>query len=311
MKRILVLGSLNMDFVIRVKNMPKSGETILAEGVKLVPGGKGANQAYVLGKLGGKATMLGAVGDDIYGQKLIANLEDVQVDVSGVQIIENTPTGQAFVSVYDSGDNSIIVVQGANGKLTKELIDENIHYIDECDYLIMQLEIPLEIVNYVKELALQRGKKVVLDPAPAVSGLEDSFWKGISILKPNETELEILTGEKLETEEEVRKAAEGLIGKGVETVIVTLGEKGCMVVEKNRCLHFPARKVEIVDTTAAGDSFLAALVIAICEDKTLEEAVEFAQLVSSIVVTRQGAQTSIPRREEISLYLNGRENRKN
>lgn len=299
MKKILILGSLNMDFVIRVKNMPACGETIIAESVSLVPGGKGANQAYAVGKLGGRAVMFGAVGKDIYGKRLMENLQSVHVDVSGVQIMEDELTGQAFVSVYDSGDNSIVVAQGANGSLTKELIDQNIAYIDDCDYIIMQLEIPVEIVSYVKQLAQERGKKIILDPAPAVSGLDDSFWNGISILKPNEIELGILTGKSLETDADIEEAARRLVEKGVETVIVTLGEKGCLIVDREKISRFPVKKVEIVDTTAAGDSFLAALVVAMSEGKTLEESVKFAQTVSVIVVTRQGAQTSIPTREEI------------
>lgn len=299
MKKILILGSLNMDFVIRVKNMPACGETIIAESVRLVPGGKGANQAYAVGKLGGRAVMFGAVGKDIYGKRLMENLQSVHVDVSGVQIMEDELTGQAFVSVYDSGDNSIVVAQGANGSLTKELIDQNISYIDDCDYIIMQLEIPVEIVSYVKQLAQERGKKIILDPAPAVSGLDDSFWNGISILKPNEIELGILTGKSLETDADIEEAARRLVEKGVETVIVTLGEKGCLIVDREKISRFPVKKVEIVDTTAAGDSFLAALAVAMSEGKTLEESVKFAQTVSVIVVTRQGAQTSIPTREEI------------
>ena len=299
MKKILVLGSLNMDFVIRMKEMPQIGETILGETVSLVPGGKGANQAYAAGKLGGDVTMLGAVGNDSYGEKLIQNLKTVQVHAEGIQRMETIPTGQAFVSVYDSGDNSIVVIKGANDSLTKEFIDANESYIDACDYIIMQLEIPLDVVYYVKTLAVRKGKKVVLDPAPAVAGLEDDFWNGISILKPNETELSVLAQETPETKEGIAKMARKLIAKGVETVIVTLGEKGCLLVNETEEMYFPAHKVEIVDTTAAGDSFIAALVVSICEGNTYKEAIQIAQTVSSQVVTRQGAQTSIPWRAEV------------
>lgn len=288
-----------MDFAIRMKAMPQVGETIIGDSVNLVPGGKGANQAYAVGKLGGNVTMLGAVGNDAYGEKLIQNLEKVHVNAEGVQRIEGVPTGQAFVSVYDSGDNSIVVIRGANGCLTKEFIDANEKYIDDCDYIIMQLEIPLDIVQYVKNMAVKKGKKVVLDPAPAVAGMTDDFWNGISIVKPNETELGILAEETLETEEEIVAAARKLISKGVEIVIVTLGGAGCMLVNEKEMIRFPAHKVEIVDTTAAGDSFMAALVVSICEGNTYEEAIKFAQKVSAIVVTRQGAQTSIPWREEV------------
>lgn len=299
MKKIVVLGSLNMDFVIRVREMPQVGETILGESVRLVPGGKGANQAYAIGKLGGAVTMLGAVGEDVYGEQLCQNLRSVGVDTKGVAKLEKVPTGQAFVSVYDSGDNSIIVIPGANGELNREMIDREMHCIDECDYIVMQMEIPLEVIRYVKDTAIRKGKKVVLDPAPAVAGLEDAFWKGISILKPNETELELLTGMKRDTMEEIKEAARSLVAKGVETVVVTLGEKGCLLVDGEKEEYFPLHKVDVKDTTAAGDSFLAALVVALCEGKDYEEAVAFAQRVSAVVVTRQGAQTSIPWRSEM------------
>lgn len=299
MKKIVVLGSLNMDFVIRVKERPGVGETVLGENVRLVPGGKGANQAYAAGKLGGAVAMLGAVGEDGYGEQLCQNLRSVRVDTKGIRKLGNVPTGQAFVSVYDSGDNSIIVIPGANGELSREMIEQEMGCIDECDYIVMQMEIPLDVIRYVKEMAVRKGKKVVLDPAPAVAGLEDEFWKGITILKPNEMELGILTGKRLKTQEEIKDAARSMVEKGVETVIVTLGEKGCLLVDAKKEEYFPVHKVKIKDTTAAGDSFIAALVVALCEGKTYEEAVVFAQRVSAIVVTRQGAQTSIPWRREM------------
>ncbi len=299
MKKIVVLGSLNMDFVIRVKKMPEIGETILGEDVTLIPGGKGANQAYAVGKLGGNVAMLGAVGTDTYGSCLVNNLKDAGVDINGIQKRKNESTGQAFITVYENGNNSIIVIPGANGVLEPEILHEDMKYIEECDYIIMQLEIPLETVRYIKELALKMGKKVVIDPAPALSGLEDSFWKGITILKPNETELGILIGRSLHNETEMIEAARSLISKGVETVLVTLGERGCLWVQEKAAIHFPAKKTKIVDTTAAGDSFLAALVTALSEDKSFESAIEFAQTVSSIVVSRHGAQPSIPWRSEV------------
>ncbi len=288
-----------MDFVIRVTEMPQIGETVLGQSVQLVPGGKGANQAYAAGKLGGDVTMLGAVGEDPYGEQLIQNLNEVHVDTTGIQRMKNVPTGQAFVSVYDSGDNSIVVISGANADISREMIDENMCYIEECDYIIMQLEIPLDTVQYVKDIAVKKGKKVVLDPAPAVPGLSREFWQGISLIKPNETELAILVGKELSEKEEIAAAAASLVVKGVETVVVTLGGDGCLLVDAERKLYFPPYKVECIDTTAAGDSFIASMVVALCEGKEYEEAIHFAQKVSAIVVTQRGAQTSIPWRSEI------------
>lgn len=299
MKKILVIGSLNMDFVIRVKDVPQVGETILGESVRLVPGGKGANQAYAVGKLGGNVAMLGAVGTDPYGTQLMNNLKTVNVDTGGIQVMEEETTGQAFVSVFDSGDNSIVVIPGANGKVSKDMIDEHISYIDDCDFIIMQLEIPLDVVQYVKEIAVKKGKKVILDPAPAVSGLSDEFWNGISVIKPNETELAMLLGRELNTREEIAAGAAELVAKGVETVLATLGGDGCMMVNAEGENYFEANRVECVDSTAAGDSFLAAFTVALSEGKSYAEAIRFGQKVSSIVVTKRGAQTSIPWRKDV------------
>lgn len=297
MSNILVVGSLNMDFVINVKKMPLSGETILGEDVNLVPGGKGANQAYAIGKLGGQVNMIGAVGDDLYGKMLIENLQSVGVGTSGIEVISGTPTGNAFISVDEGGENSIIVVQGANNKLTTQMIDKHRHLIENADIIIMQLEIPLEVVEYVKILA--KEKLVVLDPAPAQNNLAKGFLKGFTIVKPNETELQTLTGKKLVTKEELISGAKELLEKGIQTVIVTLGGDGALLVTKDTEEYFKAQKVTAVDTTAAGDSFTAAMALTLSEGKEYGEAIRFGNYVSGIVVTRKGAQTSIPTMEEV------------
>ena len=290
MSNILVVGSLNMDFVINVKKMPLSGETILGEDVNLVPGGKGANQAYAVGKLGGQVDMIGAVGDDLYGRMLIENLQNVGVGISGIEIIQGTPTGNAFISVDEGGENSIIVVQGANNKLTTQMIDKHVDLIKRADIIIMQLEIPLEVVEYVKTLAQE--KLIILD-------LPKQFLEGFTIVKPNETELQTLIGKKLETKEELISGAEELLEKGIQTVIVTLGGDGALLVTKDKTEYFKAQKVTAVDTTAAGDCFTAALALALSKGKAYAEAIQFGNSVSGIVVTRKGAQTSIPTMEEV------------
>lgn len=296
---IVVVGSLNMDFVINVKKMPILGETILGEDVNLVPGGKGANQAYAVGKLGGKVEMIGAVGDDLYGKMLIENLQTVGVGTSGIEIIQGTPTGNAFISVDESGENSIIVVQGANNKLTTQMIDRHIALIEKADIIIMQLEIPLEVVEYVKVLAKEKGKLVILDPAPAQTNLQKQFLEGFDIVKPNETELQTLTGKNFLAREELISGAKELLEKGIQMVIVTLGGEGALLVTKDGEEYFKAQKVIPVDTTAAGDCFTAALALALSEGKGYGEAIRFGNCVSGIVVTRKGAQTSIPTMEEV------------
>lgn len=290
-----------MDVVIETPYMPKCGETISGKNVTLIPGGKGANQSYALGKLGGDVTMLGAVGDDVAGEELLNNLKSVNVNVKGIKRLTGGATGQAFITVDENGDNSIILIAGTNGMLTKELIDENIEIIRESDIVIMQLEIPFEIVTYVKELSIQEGKTIIVDPAPAVSNIPDDFWKGIDYIKPNETELAILTGLKIETREELVKGARVMIEKGVKNVIVTLGGKGCLFVTKETEEFFESYKVKAVDTTAAGDSFTAAFALALSQGKKYKEAINLGQKVSSIAVTRKGAQTSIPTMEEVNM----------
>lgn len=300
MKKIAVVGSLNMDIVIETPHMPKGGETISGRNVTLIPGGKGANQAYAVGKLGGDITMIGAVGRDSSGEALLENLKSVNVNVSGIRRMEEGVTGQAYITVDDHGENSIILIAGTNGLVTTELIDDHMDILRECDIVIMQLEIPLDVVEYVKEFAVEEGKTVIVDPAPAISNIPDHFWKGIDYIKPNETELSILTGLKMETREELVQGARMMIGKGVKNVIVTLGGDGCLFVTNETEEFFSSHKVKAVDTTAAGDSFTAAFALALSQGKEYKEAIELGQKVSSIVVTRKGAQTSIPTMEEVN-----------
>lgn len=299
MKKILVIGSLNMDSVIKTPRMPKPGETVMGTDISLIPGGKGANQAYAAGKLGGDVTMLGAVGADSFGDAMLDNLRSVNVDVKGIRRLEGVHTGQAYITVNEEGQNSIIVISGANGEVTEKMIDENMDLIDESDIIIMQLEIPVETVKYVKEIAVKKEKMVILDPAPAVADLLDDFWKGIDYIKPNETELEVLTGRTMTTETELIEGAKEMLGKGVKTVIVTLGEKGCLYVSNKGEKIIPTKKVPVVDTTAAGDSFTAAFALSLSREESIEEAIAFGQKVSGIVVTKKGAQTSIPGIQEL------------
>lgn len=299
MKKILVVGSLNFDTVIEIVQMPQKGETISGKNVKFIPGGKGANQAFAIGKLGGTVSMIGAIGDDRAGVDLKNNLEKVNVDTSGIAIIKEQTTGQAFITVDSNGENSIILISGTNGLISKDIIDKNLDKFENSDIIIMQLEIPFNVVKYVKEIALQKNKILILDPAPARKDIPDDFWAGIDYIKPNETELEILVDKKLNSLNDYIVAARKMIEKGVKNVIVTLGEKGCLLVSKNKEKLFEANKVRAVDSTAAGDSFTAAIAISLSKNINIEEAINFAQKVSAIVVTREGAQTSIPTKEEL------------
>lgn len=303
MKKILVIGSLNIDFVVDVENIPKPGETILATNVTYIPGGKGANQSYAVGKLGGLVSMIGVVGKDQYGEILLNNLTSVNVNIDHIQKSEGKQTGIALINVDKNGENSIVVVPGANSELSKQSIDENVSLIEQSDIIVMQLEVPIDTITYVAKLAKQKGKMIVLDPAPAKRDLPDELFACVDIIKPNETELEVLSGMKINSEEQIKNAANILLEKGVKVVIATLGEKGSMLVTKEGVKAFDALDVEAIDTTAAGDSFTAGFVVSLANGKTIEEAIKFGHIVSSVVVTKKGAQSSIPSMEEIQDFM--------
>lgn len=299
MGKILVIGSLNVDMVMKVDHMPVAGETILSDGMKLVAGGKGANQACAAGRLGTDVIMLGAIGNDAYGEMQRQSLQQSGVDVSGLLTKENVSTGTAFITVNKEGNNSIVVVQGANAQFTPEDIEAHRNLIEECEIVILQLEIPMDTVLYAVKLARKLGKIVLLDPAPAPEHFPEELYQYIDIIKPNESELSRLTG-IADAQNHLEEAVQILKDHGVKNVLVTLGGEGAYLDAENKtAVHIPAKKVKVVDTTAAGDSFTAALAAMILDGKTLEEAAEFANQVSAIVVTREGAQDSIPTLQEV------------
>lgn len=299
MKKILVIGSLNMDTVIETPYMPQSGETLAGKSITLVPGGKGANQAYTVGKLGGDVSIIGAVADDSIGTALKANLESVGVNTSGISTLPGATTGQAFITVDDNGANSIILIAGTNGLVSREMIDQHRNLIQACDIVMMQLEIDWNVVAYAKDLAVSMGKTVIIDPAPALPGLPDSFWQGVDYIKPNETELEILTGRPLSCQADLEAAAGEMFSKGVRNVMVSLGGDGCLLMNREGMHFYPAKKVHAVDTTAAGDCFMGAFALALSRGADVAEAITYGQTASAIAVTRKGAQSSIPNPEEI------------
>ena len=299
MGKILVIGSLNIDMVMKVDHMPTVGETILCDGMKLVAGGKGANQACAAGRLGTDVTMLGAIGNDGHGEMQRDSLQRSGVDVSGLITKERVSTGTAFITVNKEGNNSIVVVQGANAQFTPEDIEAHRDLLEECEIVILQLEIPMDTVLYAVKLARTLGKTVILDPAPVPEHFPEELYQYVDIIKPNESELSRLTG-IADTQNHLEEAVQIVKDHGVKNVLVTLGGDGVYLDTENESpVHIPAKKVEVVDTTAAGDSFTAALAAMLLEGKTLKEAAEFANQVSAIVVTREGAQDSIPTLQEV------------
>lgn len=298
MKKIVVVGSINMDVVIRVPHIPVVGETILAQGQSLYGGGKGANQAIAASRLGGNVYMIGCLGNDAYGQKLHQELINSGVSVEGIEFDPKTPTGTAFIYVSDQGDNNIVVNPGANSQVDKNQIDRYESLFDDADYCIIQMEIPIDTVEYVIDLCKKKGIKVMLNPAPAHK-LKDEVFRDLYMILPNETELEILCGGNGSLEE----MAESLHKKGVENVIVTLGEKGCMLVNNEGIKHFPAPPFAPVDTTAAGDSFVAGITVGLSEGMGLEKAIKFASYVAGVTISKEGAQASLPDRKTVDSYF--------
>ncbi len=300
MKKAVVIGSLNLDYSIALPRMPVPGETLAADSLTLNPGGKGANQAYALGKLGCKTSMIGAVGQDGAGETLIQNLQKAGVDCSGI-FRRETPTGQAFITVDAAGENAIIILHGANFTLNPADIEEKRALIEEADCVVMQLEIPMETVLAAAKMAKGCGKTVILDPAPAPGPLPEELLKLCDFLKPNETELSQLTGMPTGSRAECEAAAQTLLQKGVGTVLVSLGGKGALAVTRKGSVLMPPPKVPVVDTTSAGDCFTAAFTAH--WEGALEPALRYANAAAAIAVSRRGAQASIPSPDEVDTFL--------
>lgn len=298
-KKILVIGSLNMDMVIPVRELPQKGETILGGSPDYIPGGKGANQACAAGKLGGSVTMLGKVGRDEMGKALKANLAAAGVDVSQVEETPDAPTGMAVIYVSESGSNSIVVVPGANGLCDAGCIEANEALIAAHDIIVLQLEIPYEAVFRAIQLAKKHRKLVVLNPAPAPDSLPEEVIASLDYFTPNETEMAKIAGLPVGGVEEAVAAGKKLVAEGVGTVLATLGEAGALLVTKDEARVIPSLRVKAVDTTAAGDTFNGAFVTALAEGMDEAEAIAFGNKAAAISVTRKGAQTSIPTRDEV------------
>lgn len=303
MKKILIVGSSNIDFVLRVADMPRKGETIHTKSFHQIPGGKGANQACACGKLGGDCVFLSAVGQDGLGSAVLESLRKAGVDVSRVLHDEAATTGMAIISVNDEGENCIMLVPGANAVCTSGYFNRHRDAVDAADIVVAQLETPAEDIYTLLDAAKRTGKVTMLNPAPAPDSIPDFVLDGLDFLTPNETELERLTGMKTGTFEEISAAADSLLARGTRNILVTVGSRGALLCNKDGTQIYPAFKSDPVDTTAAGDTFNAGLAVALAEGKPLESAIEFANAAASISITRKGAQTSIPLRAEVDTFL--------
>ncbi len=302
-KKIVVVGSTNMDMVVKTNHIPVPGETVLSGSFFMNPGGKGANQAVTVARLGGNISFISKVGNDIFGKQSAQLFDEEGINTSYLLSDEELPSGVALITVDQLGENSIVVASGANANLLPSDLKEALNEIASADIVLMQLELPMETIQFVAKYAADRNVRVILDPAPA-SELSPELLKYIDIITPNQTEASMLSGIEVISTENAEKAAKAISGKGVKNVIVTMGTSGAIIYEGGKIHHILAPKVEALDTTAAGDVFNGALAIALSEDKTLVDAVKFACMVAAISVTKMGAQSSIPYRNEINHTYN-------
>jgi ribokinase len=296
--KIIVIGSSNTDMVVQSDHLPVPGETVLGGEFLMNPGGKGANQAVAASRFGGNIVFISKLGNDIFGEKYRSVLQKEKIDINHVYTDEEAASGVALITVDSKGENAIVVAPGANSTLNRGDIDRAEKEFDDAEFLLLQLEIPLDTVIYSAQKAAEMGKKVVLNPAPARE-LPEELLSSAYIITPNETEAEILSGIQVKDIESARSAAKVIREKGVNIVIITMGNQGSYIFSGETETHVPASEVKAKDTTAAGDVFNGALVVALSEKLPLSEAVHVANNAASLSVTRLGAQASAPYRDEM------------
>lgn len=302
MKKIVVVGSLNMDLVMEVNRIPKIGETLKGERMNYLIGGKGANQAVAASRLGNDVAMIGCVGKDTFGSKILKHLKEEGIDVSSAKSDDSTFTGIATIFKTEV-DNSIVVIPGANDFCSRELIDENIELIKSADILITQLEIPIETVEYALKVAKENGVKTILNPAPARE-ISDEMLKNVDFITPNETEFELICRNNIEDGETLEKEMINWQNKHISTrLIVTRGKEGSSYIEDNLVKTVKAMSVKVTDTTGAGDTFNGSLAHGIINNYSMENIVGFAGTAASLSVTKLGAQTGMPTLDEVNKYL--------
>lgn len=297
-KSILVLGGINMDFVVRAERVPKPGETLIGYDFSIVPGGKGANQAVSIARLGGKAVLGGCLGNDSLGHKLRQGLEKEGVITDYLTVDKEEHSGVTVIIINKDGDNSIVLDPGANMKFSLQRATCLKEILPQVGIVLAQLEIPVETVDFIFNEAKKLGITTVLDAGPAKL-LPLSLLQNTDILSPNQTELETLLKREVKDLDEAKKGAEELLDWGIKAVILKLGEKGSYLLTAEKRLYFPALKVKVVDTTAAGDAFMGALCLGLSQGQSLPRAIEFANLAGACTVTKMGAQPSLPTPEEI------------
>ncbi|HHS7808911.1 ribokinase [Pseudomonas koreensis] len=298
---VVVIGSLNMDLVTRAPRLPKGGETLIGHSFATVSGGKGANQAVAAARLGARVAMVGCVGNDDYGVQLREALLAEQIDCQAVSTVEDS-SGVALIVVDDNSQNAIVIVAGANGAMTPAVIDRFDAVLQAADVIICQLEIPDATVGHALKRARALGKTVILNPAPASRPLPADWFAAIDYLIPNESEASALSGLPVDSLQSAESAANQLIAMGAGKVIITLGAQGSLFANGKGFEHFPAPKVQAVDTTAAGDTFVGGFAAALASGKSEAEAIRYGQVAAALSVTRAGAQPSIPTMSDVQAF---------
>jgi ribokinase len=297
--KVLVIGSLNMDLVARAERLPRAGETLSGDSFATVPGGKGANQAVAAARLGAQVAMIGCVGADAYGQELRQALVAEGIDCQGVRVAQGVATGVAMIVVDANSQNAIVIVAGGNGQLECADIERFDHLLQGVDVVVCQLEVPYAVVAFALQRAHEAGKTVILNPAPVNGPLPEHWLAWIDYLVPNETEAQALTGLPVASVNDAQRAAQHMHQAGAHKVIVTLGERGVLFAQDAQCQHYPGRKVQALDTTAAGDTFVGGFAAALARGLDESQAIAFGQAAAALSVTRAGAQPSIPTQAQV------------
>ena len=302
MGRVTVVGSFMFDLVARAPRRPKTGETLIGDSFGMFIGGKGANQAIAASRLNALVCMVGRLGDDLFGNQFLDKFSDEKINTDFVIQDKNNGTGVGMPLIDASGDNSIVIIPRANTALSAKNINQGYEAIANSDILLLQLEVPIEASQRAAEIAKENSTIVILNPAPARE-IPDTLLDLVDILTPNESETEILSGISATTEKEAKEAARILMDKGVETVILTLGSRGSLLLTATVESFFPANQVDVVDTTAAGDAFCGALAASLANGSTIEEAVKTGNAAGALAVTNLGAEPSLPKKADLDRFL--------
>lgn len=301
MSKIVVVGSSNTDMVVKTKRFPQPGETIIGGDFFMFPGGKGANQAVAATRAGGKVTFICCVGNDVFGQNALDGYRDEGIDVSSAKIVKGAASGVALITVNGEGENEIVVASGTNSLLSPNTISKVIEERDEAALFLTQLETPIETVEYLARFCMLTKQRLIINPAPAQE-LSNAVLDELFLITPNETEATLLTGISIEDEDSMLEAASVLLRKGVQNVIITLGDRGAFFKNKSEGFLVTSFKVEAIDTTAAGDVFNGVLAVCISNEIPWKEGITYANKAAALSVTKMGAQGSAPYKEEINQF---------